>query len=414
MASHRQLETSDVIIVGGSFVGLALGRALALALQHEVSITIVERQRLDATPPDDPRAYAISAGAKSMLDVLGIWQDLAAHAQPVHAIDITDSALEHVIRPVLLSYDNTIGAAEPATWIVESARLRSALLDIVQATRGVTLLAPAEVRGSSLDDAGIEVELGSGGRIRGRLLIVAGGKHSPLREASGIKIVSWSQPQIGIVTTVALERPHEGRAVQHFLPGGPFAILPLRNNRACITWTEDKERGLAILDLHDDQFLAELQNRFGYRLGTLALAGPRAAWPLEFHMARSLVAPRLALAGDAARGVHPIAGQGLNLGFRDVAALTQCVAESMRLGLDPGNWTALERYERWRRFDSVQSTAAFEALNRLFSNDSRLVRAARDIGLGLVNRSPALKRAFVGEAAGMTGEVPRLLRGEMA
>lgn len=414
MPSHRQLETSDVIIVGGSFVGLALGRALALALQHEITVTIVERQRLDATAQDDPRAYAISAGAKSMLDVLGVWQDLAAYAQPVHAIDITDSALEHVIRPVLLSYDNTIGAAEPATWIVEAARLKGALLDIARATRGVTILAPAEVRGSSVDDASIGVELDSGERLRGRLLVVAGGKHSPLREAAGIKIVSWSQPQIGIVTTVALERPHEGRAIQHFLPGGPFAVLPLRDNRACITWSEDETRGRAILDLRDEEFLAELQKRFGYRLGTLALAGPRAAWPLEFHMARALAAPRLALAGDAARGVHPIAGQGLNLGFRDVAALTECVAETMRLGLDPGSWTGLERYERWRRFDSVQSAAAFEALNRLFSNNSGLIRTVRDVGLGLVNRSPAFKRALVGEAAGMTGEVPRLLRGEMA
>ncbi len=414
MRAHSQADSFDIVVLGGSYVGLAVGRALALALRHEVRIAILDRRRLDDAPSHDPRAYAISAGSKHMLDALGVWQELVAHAQPVEAIDITDSALQHAIRPILLSWDNTIEGSEPASWIVEGARLRSALLAVARNTPNLEVRAPLEALGSTVDDTGIEVALVNGELIRASLVIAADGRDSPARDAAGIKLVRWVQPQIGIVTTVALERPHRARAVQHFLPSGPFAILPLRDNRACVTWSEDKERGRAIVALPDAAFLVELQQRFGYRLGTIALAGPRASWPLQFHMARTMTARRLALAGDSARGVHPIAGQGLNLGFKDVAALTQCVAEAMRLGLDPGSSIALERYERWRRFDSVQAAAAFEALNRLFSNDSGLVRAVRDVGLGLVNRAPALKQALVGEAAGLTGEVPRLLRGEMA
>jgi 2-octaprenyl-6-methoxyphenol hydroxylase len=244
--------------------------------------------------------------------------------------------------------------------------------------------------------------------------VAADGRASPLREAADIGVVRWSYPQTGIVTFVRLEQPHQGRAVQHFLPSGPFAILPLTENRACITWTEDAANAREILALDDAGFLAEVEKRFGYRLGGVALAGPRASWPLDMHLARALVADRFALLGDAAHGVHPIAGQGLNLGLRDVAALAEVVADAARLGLDIGSLIVLERYERWRRLDSAFSAASFDALNRLFSNDSTLLRSARDFGLGVVERMPALKQLFVAEAAGLTGEVPRLLRGEPA
>lgn len=415
MSLDRPPGQSDIVVVGGSFAGLALARALSLALGHEAGIVLVERQPLpDARPADDQRAYALSAGSKRMLDALGIWTQVASHAEPVRAIDITDSGLEHAIRPVLVSYDNSIGGEEPATWIIEGARLRSALLSAVLQTGGVTSLFGTAVQSFSAGGSGVAITLADGGTLRTRLLVAADGRHSPLRDLAGIKTVGWSHPQIGIVTTVMHERPHEGRAVQHFLPGGPFAILPLKGNRSCITWTEDNDRGLAIMKLDDTGFLGEIEQRFGYRLGALALAGQRAAWPLEFLMARALTAPRFALAGDAARSVHPIAGQGLNLGLRDVAALTQCVADAMRLGLDPGDGMVLETYARWRRFDSVTAAAAFDALNALFSNDHALVRAARDAGLALVERLPAIKSVLVREAAGQTGEVPRLLRGEMA
>jgi 2-octaprenyl-6-methoxyphenol hydroxylase len=200
--------------------------------------------------------------------------------------------------------------------------------------------------------------------------------------------------------------------VQHFLPSGPFAILPLKGNRACITWTEDADEARRILTLDDESFLAEVEQRFGGKLGTIALDGPRQSWPLEMHLARRYVGHRFALVGDAAHGVHPLAGQGLNLAFRDVAALTEVVSEAVRLGFDPGDTQALARYERWRRFDSVVSAAAFDGLNRLFASDLTLLRSAREFGLGLVDRMPALKRFFVSEAAGLTGELPRLLKGE--
>ena len=216
------------------------------------------------------------------------------------------------------------------------------------------------------------------------------------------------------MTNVAHERPHNGVATQHFLPAGPFAILPLPGNRSCITWTEDAEAARTILALDDGAFLAEVDRRFGGRLGGLRLAGGRRSWPLAMHLARSYTRPRFALIGDAAHGVHPIAGQGLNIALRDVAALAECVADAARAGFDPGDTTALERYERWRRFDATLSTATFDALNRLFSSDIALLRSTRELGLGIVDRLPALKRLLVTEAAGLTGELPRLLRGQAA
>jgi 2-octaprenyl-6-methoxyphenol hydroxylase len=229
---------------------------------------------------------------------------------------------------------------------------------------------------------------------------------------AGIKVVGWSYPQVGIVTTVSHAKPHRGRAIQHFLPAGPFAILPLAGDRSCVTWTEEAERGRAIVALDDAGFLAEVQRRFGYRLGTVQLAGPRASWPLDMHLARAFATNRFALIGDAAHGVHPIAGQGLNLGLRDVAALTEVIADAARLGLDVGSPAVLERYERWRRLDSMLSAATFDGLNRLFSNDVTVARTARDFGLGLIERMPALKSFFVAEAAGLTGDIPKLLRGQ--
>jgi 2-octaprenyl-6-methoxyphenol hydroxylase len=233
-----------------------------------------------------------------------------------------------------------------------------------------------------------------------------------LRDRAGIKCVGWSYPQLGIVTTVAHEKPHHGKAVQHFLPGGPFAMLPLKGNRSSIVWAEDRATGETIMAADEATFLAELSKRFGEKLGDIRLAGPRQSFPLDFQVARSFVAERLALVGDAAHAVHPLAGQGLNIGLRDVAALTEIVVEGSRLGLDIGSSALLERYERWRRFDSAFSATVMDGLNRLFSNDNAPLRALRDFGLGMVDNAPWLKRALVREAAGVSGAVPRLLKGE--
>ena len=406
------LERYDLVIAGGGTAGLGLACALADGLNNELSIAIVDRAPLTPDAKSaDARAFALSAGSKHMLSVLGVWPAIAEVAQPVTAIDITDSSLDDAFRPVLVSYDNTVDG-EPATWIVEHGQLQQALLRMAARKGSISLFGGAAAEGLEADDHGITAHLSSGGSLRCILLVAADGRGSRLREAAGIKVVRWTYPQTGIVATVAHDKPHGGRAVQHFLPGGPFAILPLIGNRSCVTWTEDAERAREILALDDAGFLAEVEKRFDYRLGAVALAGPRASWPLDMHLARAMVAHRFALVGDAAHGVHPIAGQGLNLGLRDVAALAEVIADTARLGLDIGSVAALERYERWRRLDASISAATFDALNRLFSNDVTVLRTARDFGLGLVERLPALKRLFVAEAAGLTGDVPKLLRGE--
>ena len=402
----------DVIISGASFAGLALARALIHAFGNDIRIAIIDRAPRTASPPDDVRAFALSAASKHMLDVLGIWEKVAGEAQAVSEIEITDSGLEAGIRPVLLTYANQVGEHEPASFIVPSQALSRALHEAVTNVSEIELIAPAEASSFESGDAGVDIALADGRTLRAALLVAADGRRSPLREAAGIKSIGWSYPQIGIVTTVEHDRPHMGRAVQHFLPGGPFAILPLTGNRSCITWSEDAAEARRILALDDEGFLAEVDKRFGGKLGAVRLAGPRQSWPLELHLARRTIAPRFAVIGDAAHIVHPIAGQGLNLALRDVAALAEVLADAARLGLDLGNWDTLERYERWRRFDSALSAAAFDGLNRLFSNDWTLLRSARDFGLGLDDRVPSLKQLFVTEAAGLSGELPRLLKGE--
>jgi 2-octaprenyl-6-methoxyphenol hydroxylase len=405
-------ERYHVIIAGGGTAGLALATALADALGPELRIAVADRAPLKALgEPRDARAFALSAGSRNMLARLGVWPAIAEHAQPVAVVDITDSSLEDAFRPTLVSYDNRVDGA-PATWIVENDRLLDALIAAASARSGVALIGGSAVEAFTRDEHGVDVTLAGGRTLRTALLVAADGRNSRLREEAGIGVVRWSYPQVGIVTIVRHAKPHGGRAVQHFLPAGPFALLPLTGNRTCVTWTEEEKRGREIVALDDAAFLAEVEKRFDWRLGAVALAGPRSAWPLDMHLARALITDRFALIGDAAHGVHPIAGQGLNLGFRDVAALAEVVADAARLGLDIGSAGVLERYERWRRLDSALSAAAFDGLNRLFSNDLTPLRTLRDFGLGLVERMPALKQLFVAEAAGLTGDVPKLLRGE--
>ena len=409
----RDAARFDVAISGASFAGLALACGLRQTLGSGFKIALIDRVAgLSSARPADSRAFALSAASKRMLDVLGVWPAIADEAQAVTGIDITDSSLDAGVRPVLLAYDNVAATGEPATFIVPNGALLRALRAKLADASSVRLVAPAEAIGFTTTDTQARVQLAGGGEIAAALLVAAEGRNSPLREAAGIKVVGWSYPQTGIVTTVRHTRPHGGRAVQHFLPAGPFAILPLTGDRSCITWTEDAGEATRILALDAAGFLAEVDKRFGGKLGVIALDGPRQSWPLEMHLARRYVGPRFALVGDAAHGVHPLAGQGLNLAFRDVAALVESIAEGVRLGFDAGDAQSLARYERWRRFDSAVSAATFDGLNRLFANDATLLRSAREVGLGIVDRLPALKRFFVSEAAGLTGELPRLLRGE--
>ncbi len=412
MPEESEVARHAVVISGASFAGMALACGLGQVLGPENRIALIDRSAGPGTAKRDSRASALSAGSKHMLDALGVWPALAAEAQPVASIEITDSGLEAGVRPVLLTYDNMTDVHEPATYIVPNTALYKALYAAAKRISSIEWIVPGEAQDLASDEAGVRVGLADGRTIEASLLVAAEGRDSKLREAAGIGVVGWSYPQIGIVTTVRHERPHAARAMQHFLPAGPFAILPLTGNRSCITWTEDAENGKLIMSLDDAGFLAEVDKRFGGKLGAVALDGPRQSWPLRTHLARRYVADRFALVGDAAHGVHPLAGQGLNLAFRDVAALIEVIADAARLGFDPGNAQALARYERWRRFDSALSAATFDGINRLFASDATLLRSVRELGLGLVDRAPMLKRFFVTEAAGLTGELPRLLKGE--
>ncbi len=405
-------QRADVVISGGSYAGLALALALAQGLDG-IAITVIDPKPRGASDPllDDPRAFALSKSSQRLLKAIGIWPQIAGTAQAVSAIEITDSELDAGVRPTLLTYANEIDDGSAASYIVPGGPLLKELDQRARATTAI-MFVTGSATGYQAGAHDATLNLTGGGALSGSLIVAAEGRRSALRDAAGIKLIGWDYGQTGIVVTVAHERPHEGRAVQHFLPSGPFAILPLPGNRACITWSETAAEARRILALDDAGFLQEVEKRFGGKLGRLSLAGQRASWPLSMHLARSYVAPRLALIGDTAHGVHPIAGQGLNLGLRDVAALAEVIAEAMRVGLDPGNAETLRQYERWRRFDSVTSTFAFDGLNRLFSNDWTLVRAARDFGLGVVDRLPFVKRLLVSEAAGVTGDLPRLLKGE--
>ncbi|HXF55469.1 MAG TPA: FAD-dependent monooxygenase [Hyphomicrobiaceae bacterium] len=411
MATNNDRD-ADVVIVGASFAGQALALALARMLGPEIRIMIADRGGPAGADAADPRAFALSHASRQMLEVLGVWQRIASEAQPIEQIEITDSFLDAGVRPVLLSYDNTVENGVRASSIMPAAALAAALSAAVEGERSIAIRRQSEISGFAIDEFGATLALAGGDFVRATLAVAADGRNSTLRRAAGIKIVGWHHPQIGIVTVVSHERPHEGVAVQHFLPGGPFAILPLKGSRSCVTWTEHEDVGRRIMALDEGAFLAEVDKRFGGRLGRLSLEGPRRCWRLKMHLARSYVTKRVALVGDAAHSVHPIAGQGLNLAFRDVAALAEVVIEAARLGLDLGDATMLQRYERWRRFDSAVSAATFDALNRLFSRDVALLRSMREAGLGMVDRLPELKRLLVNEAAGLAGELPRLLKGE--
>ena len=403
---------ADIAIAGAGIAGLSLAKALADGLGPGARIALITRDPLSAPAgASDSRSTALAASSVRMLDRLGVWAACVPFSQPVTGIDITDSSLRAGLRPILLSYDNSIASCEPASQIVPNAVLERSLTAAVAATPAIVIHKQLVVTTFAAGPHGVEIGLDASRTLTAGILIAADGRRSALRDMAGIKITGWSYPQTGITVTVAHDRAHGGRAVQHFLPGGPFALLPLPGNRTCITWSEDAGEARRLLALDANAFLAELETRVGGRLGAVRLDGPRQSWPLEMFIARTFIAPRFALVGDAAHNVHPIAGQGLNLGLRDCAALCECIVDAHRLGLDMASAAVLQRYERWRRFDTTTAAASFDALNRLFSNDGALLRSAREFGLGLVNRLPGLKARLVIEAAGTSGDLPRLMRG---
>jgi 2-octaprenyl-6-methoxyphenol hydroxylase len=402
----------DVLIGGGGFAGLALGIALRQALGESFTVTVADpafaRERVV-----DTRASAIAAAARRLFQTIGVWERVADDAQPILGMVVTDSRLEDVVRPAFLSFEGEVAHDEPFAHMIENGPLLRALMEKAKEV-GVDLRA-ASVTGFSLPSSPshhIEITLSDDANFSARLLVGADGARSAIREQAGIATHGWDYGQSGIVTTVAHERDHHGRAEEHFLPAGPFAILPLKGRRSSLVWTEETREAERIIALSDKEFHAELERRFGLHLGEIKAEGTRRAFPLGLAVARSFIAERIAIVGDAAHVVHPIAGQGLNMGLKDVAALAEAIVDAARLGLDPGGAGVLEQYQRWRRFDTMAMGIATDGLNRLFSNRSDILRALRDVGMGVVDRAPALKQFFIREAAGLVGDVPKLLRGE--
>jgi 2-octaprenyl-6-methoxyphenol hydroxylase len=411
-AGARRLATgsadvlADVLIVGGGLVGAALAVALAQAgLQIFIIDRIDQRGQLDAG--FDGRASAIAQAPKRMLSRLGVWEHLAA-ATPILDIRVADGASK-----LFLHYDHREIGAAPLGYMVENRHMRRALFQVLGGHAGVTYLAPAEISATRRDGASVRLTLKDGSALAAPLVIGADGRQSFMRGQTDIALTSWSYGQTAIVCTIAHQMPHNNVAHEHFLPAGPFAILPISGDRSSIVWTERDALVPQLMALEDDAFLGELGRRFGDFLGTLSLAGPRWTYPLDLQFAHRCIDTRLALVGDAAHGMHPIAGQGLNLGLRDVAALAEVVIEAHRLGLDIGASHILERYDRWRRFDAMLMLSLTDGINRLFSNDFAPLALARDLGLAAVNRSGPLKRFFMRHAMGEAGRLPKLLKGEL-
>jgi 2-octaprenyl-6-methoxyphenol hydroxylase len=397
---------TDVVVNGGGLVGLT--QACALAAEG-LRVVVIDRDdpasMLDA--PYDGRSSAIAWASRQALSTIGVWKHVEDQAEAMLDIRVSDGA-----SPLFLHYDHRELDGQPFGYMVENRHMRQALHARAGELPTLELLAPMSARDILRSANGVTVTLESGRQIKARLLIGAEGRRSPSREAAGIPVSGWSYHQVGIVCTVGHEKPHLGIAQERFLPSGPFAILPLKGNRASLVWTETEELAPVMMALDDAQFLAEISKRFGDYLGKLELEGPRWSYPLSLQISDRYIDQRLVLAGDAAHGMHPIAGQGLNVGLRDVAALTEVLIDAARLGLDIGSSDVLERYQRWRRFDNATLLAVTDVLNRLFSNDIEPLHLARDIGLAAVDKMPDLKKLFMRHARGTVGKLPKLLTGQ--
>ncbi|MEH6654113.1 UbiH/UbiF/VisC/COQ6 family ubiquinone biosynthesis hydroxylase [Loktanella salsilacus] len=403
------MEQTDIIIVGGGLNGPVLALAAA---QSGLRVTII-----DAITPDthrardfDGRSYAIALGSMRLLRGVGVWDALKGDAQPMLDIKVTDGRAGEGASPWMMHFDHAEIEEGPMGWLVEDRHLRAALLDAVAAQDRINHMTGRKVVAQLAHGGKVEVTLDDGEVLSARLLVGCDGRSSGVAQRAGIKRTGWDYGQTAIVCAVAHELPHNGIAHQFFMPGGPLAILPLTGNRSSIVWSEQSRRAKEVLALDDGAFLEALKPAFGSFLGELSLVGQRFSYPLGLTLADSLIAPRVALVGDAAHGIHPIAGQGLNAGLRDIAALAQVLEDAKIRGEDIGSVIALERYQVWRRFDATRLAIATDTFNRLFSNDNPVLRGLRDMGMGVINAVPGLRRRFIREAAGLNGDLPRLMR----
>ena len=401
---------TDIAIIGGGLNGTALALALGSA---GLTVSVFDASPQDTRSDDafDGRATAIAAGSRNMLRALGVWDRIGKNAQPIHDILVTDGRVSQGAGTSFLHFDHREVGDEPFGHLVENRHIRRALFDAIADAPNVEHRHPVKVLGLDRKTAKATLRL-EDDEATARLAVACDGRKSPTAQAAGIRYNGWDYPQKGVVCTVEHAQPHGGVAHEYFLPSGPFAILPLTGNRSSLVWTEKTALADAAMSLDDAGFEAEVVRRFGKFLGEVKVTGPRWSYPLGLSLAYDYCAPRLALLGDAAHAVHPIAGQGLNLGFKDAAALTQVVVEAARRGEDIGALDVLKRYERWRRFDNTAMGLGMDAINRLFSNDLSPVRALRGAGLNLVNKIGPARRFFMRQAAGLSGEMPRLLQGK--
>lgn len=399
-------ERTEVIVLGGGLTGLALAAALGAA---DMPTVVLEHGDYDdiLSAPYDGRVTAIARGSRLFLDAIGAFAEMSAAAEP-----ILDIVVHEAGSPVRVHYEGLAIDGDPLGWIVENRVIRRALYHRVASLPAVRLRPRARVAAIERDLCSVDVRLEDGSLIRGSLLAICEGRMSATRERLGIRARRWQYGQTAIVCTLAHERPHFGLAIERFFPDGPFALLPMQGDRSSIVWALEDAKAAAVRGLEDEDFIAEVSERFGDHLGEVRLEGPRWHYPLVLVMAERYTDRRVALVGDAARGIHPIAGQGWNLALRDVAAITETVVDRMRLGLDPGDALALEAYESWRRFDGLVLVAVTDGINRLFANDLPPLKLARNLGLLAVEQLPPLKRFFMRHAMGLVGDLPRTMRGE--
>ncbi len=406
---------ADVIIAGGGMTGLTLALALAQAGLSVIAAD-AEVASAQAAPTYDGRSSAIAYASFRMWAALGLADALMPHAQRIEKILVTDGRVRGGASLLSLVFDrrelDDRAGGEALGYMLENRHIRATLAAAAAKQSALTLIAPVAVTGYAADAGGVTVTLADGRTLRAGLVVGAEGRRSTIRAAAGIRTTGWKYDQTAVVCTVAHQKPHDGVAHEYFLPSGPFAMLPLTQNRCNIVWTERPAIADALKKMSDADFMAELSARFGAHLGAVSLAGPRFAYPLSLQIAEKFIAPRMALIGDAAHGVHPIAGQGLNVGLRDVAALAESIVDAVRVGLDVGDGEALARYQRWRRFDTTSMALVMDVFNRVFSNDFPVLRQLRGRGMAVVDAIGPARRFFMREAAGGSGDLPKLLKGE--
>lgn len=403
---------ADIVIAGGGLNGPALALALA---RNGLRVVVVDARPAPARAEAgfDGRAYALAIASKRLLSMIGVWARVADQVQPILKIKASDGHAGQGAAPFFLDFDSAEIEEGPMGFMLEDRHLYAAFLAEMASTTGVTLLSGETVVAQETGATGVQVTLASGRILRARVLVGCDGRGSGVAERAGIRRQGWGYGQTALVTAVHHELDHGGTAQQFFMPSGPLAILPLKGgHHSSIVWSESDAAAQAIQALDDAEYLAALKPRFGDFLGEISLAGARFTYPLSLSLAERFVTPRVALVGDAAHGVHPIAGQGLNLGLRDVAALAEVLVDAARRGEDIGAIDVLERYQRWRRFDSTFLALGMDTVNRLFSNDNPILRMGRDLGMGIVSALPGLRRGFIRQAAGLSGDLPKLLTGQ--